>query len=416
MDGRGGLAADEAGRAALERLSRSATRREADRARAVLWSLGDETSTVIAARLGVRAEQVRRWRGAFRAGGTEALRSRPRPGRTPRKCEAALAVARDVLAGPAAGIDRTAAGEQPDECRQRQPGRRAATMRIAVFSAKPYDREFLDAAASGRGHALHYLEPRLTAETARLAEGFPAVCVFVNDQLDRATLESLATNGTRLVTLRCAGFNNVDLRAADELGITVVRVPAYSPYAVAEFAVGLILCLNRRIHRAYARTRDNNFALDGLLGFDLRGRTAGVVGTGAIGVIVARIMRLGFACEVLASDLAPKPELTAIGVRYTDPPELTAASDIVTLHCPMTPETRHVVNRESIARAKRGFMLVNTSRGALVDTEALIDGLKAGQVGAAALDVYEQEANLFFEDLSEEIVRDDVLQRLLTFP
>jgi D-lactate dehydrogenase len=193
-------------------------------------------------------------------------------------------------------------------------------------------------------------------------------------------------------------------------------VPAYSPDAVAEFAVGLILCLNRGIHRAYVRTRDNNFALDGLLGFDLRGRTVGVIGTGAIGVIVARIMRLGFGCEVLAADLHPNPELTGIGVRYAEPRELVAASDIVTLHCPLTPETHHVVNRESIARAKRGFMLINTSRGALVDAEALIDGLKSGQVGAAALDVYEQEADFFFENLSGEVIQDDVLQRLLTFP
>jgi D-lactate dehydrogenase len=289
-------------------------------------------------------------------------------------------------------------------------------MRIAVFSTKPYDRRFLDGVAPGRGHELHYLEPRLTAETAPLAAGFPAVCVFVNDQLDRATLATLAAGGTRLVALRCAGFNNVDLAAAAELGVAVVRVPAYSPDAVAEFAVGLMLCLNRGIHRAYVRTRDNNFALDGLLGFDLRGRTVGVIGTGAIGVIVARIMRLGFACEVLAADLHPNPELTGIGVRYAEPRELVAASDIVTLHCPLTPETHHVVNRESIARAKRGFMLINTSRGALVDAEALIDGLKSGQVGAAALDVYEQEADFFFENLSGEVIQDDVLQRLLTFP
>jgi D-lactate dehydrogenase len=180
--------------------------------------------------------------------------------------------------------------------------------------------------------------------------------------------------------------------------------------------VGLILCLNRRIHRAYARTRDNNFALDGLLGFDLRGRTVGVVGTGAIGAIVARIMRLGFGCEVLAADLDPKPELTGMGVRYTGPRELAAASDILTLHCPLTPQTRHVVNRETIGLARRGLMLVNTSRGALVDAEALIEGLKSGQIGAAALDVYEQEADFFFEDFSGEVIQDDVLQRLLTFP
>jgi D-lactate dehydrogenase len=289
-------------------------------------------------------------------------------------------------------------------------------MRVAVFSTKPYDREFLERCNAQHGHDLQFLEPRLTADTARLAEGLSAVCVFVNDQLDRAALEILAAGGTRLVALRCAGFNNVDLRAAEELGVEVVRVPAYSPHAVAEFTVGLILCLNRRIHRAYTRTRDNNFALDGLLGFDLHGRTVGVIGTGAIGAIVARIMRQGFACEVLAYDLCQRPELVEIGVRYTAPRELAAASDIITLHCPLTPQTRHVVNQETIALARPGFMLVNTSRGALVDCEALIDGLKSGRIGAAALDVYEQEADFFFEDLSDEIIRDDVLQRLLTFP
>ena len=289
-------------------------------------------------------------------------------------------------------------------------------MQVAVFSTKPYDRQFLDAANAGHGHELQFLEPRLTAETARLGEGFPVVCAFVNDQLDRPALEILAAGGTRLVALRCAGFNNVDLRAAGELGIEVVRVPAYSPHAVAEFTVGLILCLNRRIHRAHVRTRDNNFALDGLLGFDLRGRTVGVIGTGAIGAIVARIMRQGFACEVLAYDLHERPELIEMGVRYTSPRELAAESDIITLHCPLTPQTRHVVNRETLARAKRGFMLINTSRGTLVDAEALIDGLKSGQIGAAALDVYEQEADFFFEDLSGEVIQDDVLQRLLTFP
>jgi D-lactate dehydrogenase len=289
-------------------------------------------------------------------------------------------------------------------------------MQVAVFSTKPYDRQFLEAANAGHGHELQFLEPRLTVETARLGEGFPVVCVFVNDQLDRPTLETLAAGGTRLAALRCAGFNNVDLRAAEDLGIAVVRVPAYSPHAVAEFTVGLILCLNRRIHRAYGRTRDNNFALDGLLGFDLHGRTVGVIGTGAIGTIVARIMRQGFGCDVLAYDLHERPELIEAGVRYTPPRELAAASDIITLHCPLTPQTRHIVNHETLTRTKRGFMLINTSRGALVDAEALIEGLKSGQIGAAALDVYEQEADFFFEDFSGEVIQDDVLQRLLTFP
>jgi D-lactate dehydrogenase len=289
-------------------------------------------------------------------------------------------------------------------------------MRIAVFSTKAYDIEFLGGLAPTLGLELRYFETRLTVDTAPLAAGFPAVCVFVNDQLDNAALQVLAAGGTRLVALRCAGFNNLDLLAAEELGIAVTRVPAYSPYAVAEFTVGLILSLNRRIHRAYTRTRDNNFSLDGLLGFDMRGRVAGVIGTGAIGMIVARILRLGFGCEVLAADLVPNLELTAIGVRYMTPRALAAASDILTLHCPLTPQTRRVVNRETIGIAKRGFMLVNTSRGALVDAEALIDGLKSGQVGSAALDVYEQEADVFFEDLSDEIIQDDVLQRLLSFP
>ena len=290
-------------------------------------------------------------------------------------------------------------------------------MRVAVFSTKPYDRQFLEAANAGLGHELHFLEPRLTAETARLAEGFAGVCVFVNDQLDRQALE--AAGGRRHAARGAALCRLQQCRPACgrvSSGIEVVRVPAYSPHAVAEFTVGLILSLNRRIHRAYVRTRDNNFALDGLLGFDLHGRTVGVIGTGAIGAIVARIMRQGFACEVLAYDLQERPELVEMGVRYTAPRELAAASDIITLHCPLTPQTRHIVNRETLARTRRGFMLVNTSRGALVDGEALIDGLKSGQIGAAALDVYEQEADFFFEDLSGEVIQDDVLQRLLTFP
>ena len=210
-------------------------------------------------------------------------------------------------------------------------------MRIAIFSTKAYDVDFLGRAAQPRAHELHYFEARLTADTAPLAAGFPAVCVFVNDQLDKAALQTLAAGGTRLVALRCAGFNNVDLNAAEALGIAVTRVPAYSPHAVAEFTVGLVLSLNRRIHRAYARTRDNNFSLDGLLGFDMHGRTVGVIGTGAIGAIVARILRLGFGCEVLAADLIPKPDLTAIGVRYVAPRALTVEADVITLHCRSRP-------------------------------------------------------------------------------
>ncbi|WP_026871467.1 2-hydroxyacid dehydrogenase [Inquilinus limosus] len=289
-------------------------------------------------------------------------------------------------------------------------------MRVAVFGTKSYDRQSFEAANARFGHALTFLEPRLDADTAPLAHGFPAVCVFVNDLLDAAVLEALRAGGTRVVALRCAGFNNVDLAAADRLGIAVVRVPAYSPHAVAEFAIGLMLALDRRIHRAWARTRENNFALDGLVGRNLHGRTVGVVGTGRIGAIVARALRLGFGCEVLAFDPFPDEALAADGIRYVDRAALLDAVEIVTLHCPLTPQTRRFIDAEAIARARPGLMLVNTSRGALIDTAAVIEGLKSRKLGGVALDVYEQEESLFFEDLSNEIVQDDVLQRLLTFP
>ena len=289
-------------------------------------------------------------------------------------------------------------------------------MKVAVFSAKPYDIRFLTERNAVHGHGLHFFDARLAADTAQLARGMPAICAFVNDQLDRATLAALAAGGTRMVAMRCAGFNNVDLRAAAELGITVTRVPAYSPHAVAEHAVAMMLTLNRQVHRAWNRVRENNFALDGLLGFDLHGCTVGVVGTGSIGRIVARILRLGFGCEVLAHDVRPDPELVSIGVRYLRVMDLAPLADIITLHCPLSPQTRHLINATSIEAMKPGVMLVNTSRGALMDTEAVIVGLKSGHIGYLALDVYEQEADLFFEDLSNEIIQDDVFQRLLTFP
>jgi D-lactate dehydrogenase len=289
-------------------------------------------------------------------------------------------------------------------------------MRIAVFSTKAYDRESLASHPAARAHDLVFLEPRLTPETVALAHGFPAICAFVNDVLDATVLEALAQGGTRLVALRCTGFNHVDAAAAAAHGIAVTRVSTYSPHAVAEFAVGTLQTLNRRIHRAYVRTRDNNFSLEGLQGADLHRKTVGVVGTGKIGAIFARIMRLGFGCQVLAHDRYRDPALEAIGVRYVTPAELVAECHAVSLHCPLTPETRHIVDARAIAAARPGVLLVNTGRGALVDTEALIDGLKSGQVGGAALDVYEQEADFFYEDLSAEIIADDVLQRLLTFP
>lgn len=289
-------------------------------------------------------------------------------------------------------------------------------MRVAVFSTKPYDRQYLSETNAAFGHELVFFEPRLDLSTAPLADGFPAVCVFVNDQLDRPLLTHLASTGTRLIALRCAGFNNVDLVAAAELGIEVVRVPAYSPHAVAEFTVALLLALDRRIPRAWARVRDNNFALDGLIGNDLFGKTIGVVGTGRIGGLVARCLKLGFGCRVLAFDQWQDPALVEIGIDYRPLDEVLTAADILTLHCPLTPETHHLVDAGAIERAQPGFLLINTSRGALIDAEALVDGLKSGKVGGVALDVYEQEADLFFEDLSNEIIQDDVFQRLLTFP
>jgi D-lactate dehydrogenase len=289
-------------------------------------------------------------------------------------------------------------------------------MRIAVFATKAYDRRFLDLANEAFGHQLRYFEPRLDGETAGLAAGHEAVCVFVNDRLDATTLDRLAALGVRHVALRCAGYNNVDLSAAGRLGITVVHVPAYSPEAISEFTIGLLLALDRKIHRAWARVRENNFALDGLIGRNLAGRSAGVIGTGRIGALVARTLRLGFGCEVLASDIVEDPALTAIGVRYVPRDTLIASSDIVTLHCPLTPDTHHLLNATSLATLRPGTLIVNTSRGALIDTTALIQSLKARRVGGVALDVYEQEADLFFEDLSDQIVEDDIFQRLLTFP
>lgn len=291
-----------------------------------------------------------------------------------------------------------------------------APLRVAVFSTKAYDRRFLEAANRDFGHRIDYFEARLDASTAVLAEGYAAVCVFVNDRVDAEVLETLARGGTRFVALRCAGYNNVDLEAAERLGLAVVRVPAYSPEAVAEFTVGLMLALDRNIPRAWNRVRENNFALDGLIGRNLSGRKVGVVGTGRIGALVARSLRLGFGCEVLASDLVEDPELVAIGVRYAAVDALLREVDLITLHCPLTPDTRHLIDGPRLAAARLGVVVVNTSRGALIDTVALIEGLKSRKVGGVALDVYEQEADLFFEDLSNEIIQDDVFQRLLTFP
>ncbi|HEY9623703.1 MAG TPA: 2-hydroxyacid dehydrogenase [Crinalium sp.] len=288
-------------------------------------------------------------------------------------------------------------------------------MKVAVFSTKPYDRQFLEIANYDHEHELVFFEPQLNRETAMLASGFPAVCIFVNDQADASTLKILASRGTRLIALRCAGFNNVDLKVAAQLGMIVVRVPAYSPYAVAEHAVGLLLTLNRRIHRAYNRVREGNFALDGLLGFDIHARTVGVVGTGRIGIVFSQIMK-GFGCKLVAYDTYHNPEFEALGGTYVELPELFRRSDIISLHCPLTPETYHLVDEKAIAQMKPGVVLINTSRGALIDTTAVVQGLKSQRVGALGLDVYEQESDLFFEDLSNRIIQDDVFERLMTFP
>jgi len=288
-------------------------------------------------------------------------------------------------------------------------------MKIAIFSAKRYDREFLDAANAAAGHELRYFEAPLDAVSVGLAAGYGAVCIFVNDTCDADVLATLHRSGTRLVALRCTGFNNVDLPAAARLGIQVVRVVDYSPYSVAEHAVALLLATNRKIHRAYNRTRDSNFALDGLMGFDLHGRTVAVVGTGKIGRVFAKIM-LGFGCNVIGYDKFPSPEFEALGARYAAPGEIGANADIISLHCPLTPETHHIVNADTLSRAKRGALLINTSRGGLIDTEAVIEALKSGQIGGLALDVYEQEADLFFRDLSGKVITDDTFQRLLSFP
>lgn len=287
--------------------------------------------------------------------------------------------------------------------------------KIIFFDAKPYDRQFFDAANRERGYKIKYIGNRLSADTAPLVAGYDAVCAFVNDDLSGPVTDILFDKGIRVIAMRCAGYNNVDLTSAFGR-IHVARVPAYSPYAVAEHAVALILTLNRKTHKAYNRTRDGNFALSGLLGFDLHGKTAGIIGTGRIGQILAELLR-GFGMRVLAYDRFPKTEWAAgAGVEYVDLQELYSQSDIISLHCPLTSETQHLINEDSLAQMKDGVMLINTSRGGLIQTQDLINALKTGKIGAAGLDVYEEEDEYFFEDRSGEVLTDDVLARLFTFP
>lgn len=288
-------------------------------------------------------------------------------------------------------------------------------MQVAFFGTRSYDRAAFEAANVRYGHAIQYLEPRLTSQTAPLADGFAAVCSFVNDAVTAEVVARLKQGGARLVALRCAGFNHIDLAACRDAGIIVARVPAYSPHAVAEHAVALMLALNRKTHRAYNRVREGNFSLDGLAGFDMHGRTAGVVGTGKIGACVVRLLR-GFGCRVLTYDVAENPECLAAGAEYLPLADLLAQSDIITLHCPLLPATQHMIDPAALAAMKRGVMLINTSRGGLLDTKAVIKALKSGHVGYLGIDVYEEEEGMFFEDQSAVGIRDDLLARLTTFP
>ena len=293
---------------------------------------------------------------------------------------------------------------------------RTTMIKTVVFDTKPYDREQLQHSSVGTGIEWRFMECRLSAETASAAHGAQAVCTFVNDRVDRECLDALKKLGVRHVTLRCAGFNSIDLTAAKDVGISATRVPAYSPYAVAEHAVALLLALNRKIPRANNRVHDLNFSLNGLVGFDLHGKTAGIFGTGKIGRIAAQILR-GFGMQVLAYDPFPSPDWARqYGIEYTDQQTLARESDVISLHTPLTPETRHIIRSETVALMKPGVILVNVSRGALIDTKALIESLKSGHVGGVALDVYEEEEGVFFEDLSGQILQDDELARLLTFP
>jgi len=288
-------------------------------------------------------------------------------------------------------------------------------MKVAVFSTKKWVRDSFEPVKDNYEVELTYLEAKLNSQTAALAQGYDGVCVFVNDNLDAEVLTLLHGYGVKFVALRCAGFNNVDVVKAKELGIAVLRVPAYSPYSVAEHALGIIMSLNRKYHRAYPRIREGNFSLDGLMGFDIHGKTIGVIGTGKIGQIFIDIMK-GFNCRILAYDKYPNKELIKEGVEYVELQELYSESDIISLHCPLTHETFHIINEYAIRTMKPGVMIVNTSRGPLINSNAVISGLKSGKVGYLGLDVYEEEEELFFEDLSDQVIQDDQFVRLQTFP
>lgn len=288
-------------------------------------------------------------------------------------------------------------------------------MKIAFFSTQPYDREFFNRENRDERFLYQFYETHLGPHIVQAVNDVDAVCVFVNDRVNREVIEVLASRGVKIVALRCAGFNNVDLDAAREFGISVCRVPAYSPEAVAEHAMAMLLTLNRKTHKAYNRVREQNFSLNGLLGFNLYGKTIGVVGTGKIGKAFCRVVK-GFGCKLLAFDIYEDEQIKGMGVSYVDIDTLYRSSDIISLHCPLTPENKHMINSTSIQQMKNGVILLNTSRGALIHTEAVIDGLKKRKIGGLALDVYEQEEKLFFKDLSGTIIEDDTIQRLMSFP
>ncbi|GAA0758509.1 2-hydroxyacid dehydrogenase [Psychroflexus lacisalsi] len=288
-------------------------------------------------------------------------------------------------------------------------------MKIAVFSSKPYDRRYFETYNKDYNYELSFFDTNLNAQTSNLTQDFDVVCVFVNDQLGKEVIKALANNGVKLIALRCAGFNNVDLEAAEQYGIKVTRVPAYSPQAVAEHALALILTLNRKTHKAYNRVKEGNFSLDNLIGFNVYNKTVGVIGTGKIGQAFCKIM-LGLGCKVLAYDVTPQGALEEAGVTYVTLEELYKGSDIISLHCPLLPATQHLINDKSIAQMKTQVMIINTSRGGLINTEDVVKNLKDRKVGYLGIDVYEQEENVFFEDKSEQIIEDDTLLKLISFP
>lgn len=288
-------------------------------------------------------------------------------------------------------------------------------MKIALFSNKEYDESFFHKANESFKYEISYLKPNLNKVTAELAKGHDAICAFVNDDLSAPVLEKIASFGIKIIALRCAGYNNVDLNKANELGINILRVPEYSPMAVAEHTIGLILTLSRKFHKAYNRTREGNFALDGFIGFDLNEKTVGVIGTGKIGQSTIKILN-GFGSRVIAYDPYPIENKEGLNFEYVSLEELYKQSDIISLHCPLVQATHHIIDEASIKKMKPGVVIINTSRGALIDTEAVIEGLKEKKISGFAIDVYEEEADLFFEDLSSTVIQDDTLMRLMMFP